>query len=149
YMQNFLLRLLLGKFILKSTVFWKIRKFFNTNPLAKKIITYLQGSKESIIQDVEIPLEKASEFLEFFMQEINLLPIWVCPTIPYGKRLYDFYKMDPSTLYINYGFWDTKPSTEKEGYYNRKIEKKVNALKGNKSLYSNVFYPADEFWTIY
>lgn len=149
YMQNFFLRLLLGKFVLKSTVFWKIRKIFNSYSMANKIIKRFQGRKESIIQDIEVPIENAEKFLAFFMQEIDLLPIWICPTQPIGKRPYDFYKMDASKLYINFGFWDTKPTLEKEGFYNRKIEQQVQTLRGNKSLYSNVFYTQEEFWTLY
>jgi hypothetical protein len=57
--------------------------------------------------------------------------------------------MNASKLYINFGFWDTKPTSEKEGFYNRKIEQQVQILKGNKSLYSNVFYNQEEFWTLY
>src|SRR5262249_11697428 len=77
------------------------------------------------------------------------LPIWICPIQSFDSPLYDFYKMDPSKLYVNFGFWDSKPTSEKDGFYNRQIEKKVQDLNGNKSLYSNVFYTKDEFWAIY
>lgn len=149
YMNHFLMRLLFGKFILNSKKFWKIRSFFSKHKAANRLIEKLRGRSESVIQDVEIPISKAVDFLNFFMKEIGIWPIWVCPTKQYQKKQYDFYKMDPDTLYINYGFWDTVPSDKPGGYFNRKIEKMVNELKGNKSLYSNIYYTYDEFWSIF
>ena len=35
------------------------------------------------------------------------------------------------------------------GYYNRSVEKKVRELGGMKSLYSDAYYTAEEFWNIY
>ena len=35
--------------------------------------------RESIIQDVDLPLATAPEFLDTFMREIGILPVWVCP----------------------------------------------------------------------
>ena len=49
-------------------------------------------------------------------------------------------------LYLNFGFWDKLPYHEKEGYFNRLIEKKVEDLSGKKSLYSNSYYSRDAFF---
>ena len=35
------------------------------------------------------------------------------------------------------------------GYINRKIELKVTELGGVKSLYSDAYYPREEFWSIF
>lgn len=35
------------------------------------------------------------------------------------------------------------------GHYVRKIERQVTALGGIKSLYSDSYFPQDEFWRIY
>lgn len=149
YMQNFIMRLLFGKFALKSTFFWKLRHFFNTNKFANKLLEKLQGKKETIIQDVEIPIENAAHFLNFFEKELGIYPIWICPTMPYQNGSYPFYPMKTDTLYINFGFWDAIPSQKTDGYYNRLIEEQVLNLRGHKSLYSKVYYPEDEFWTIF
>jgi FAD/FMN-containing dehydrogenase len=150
FMQNPVLRLLFGKFILKSTRYWKIRNFLNKNRFAQYVLKWIYGPTETVIQDVDIPIEKAEVFLDFFQKEINITPVWICPIKPYQKNIqYDFYKMDENVLYINFGFWDMISSDKDEGFYNRKIEKKVSDLDGNKSLYSNVYYPKDEFWKIY
>ncbi len=149
-MENYFARMILGKFLLKSTNYWKIRQFFNRNPFAKPISNWMTGQVESIIQDVEIPVQQASQFLEFFQKEIGIKPIWICPTKPYqADHLFSFYKMDPNLLYINFGFWDMKPTSKEDNYYNRKIEQCVRTLGGNKSLYSQIFYSEDEFWNIF
>ena len=36
-------------------------------------------TSESVIQDVDIPIERAAEFLAFLLREIGILPIWICP----------------------------------------------------------------------
>lgn len=149
FMQNFLMRLIFGKLVLKSTTFWKIRNFINRNKIANFVTEYLQGRKESVIQDVEIPIDRASTFINFFLDEIGVVPIWVCPTQPYQNKQYDFYKMDLNTLYINFGFWDAVSTNKPDGYFNRRIEAMVSQLNGHKSLYSNVYYTDAEFWKIF
>ncbi|PWT76241.1 MAG: hypothetical protein C5B46_01485 [Proteobacteria bacterium] len=59
--------------------------------------------------------------------------------------------MDPSKLYVNFGFWDVVRDTEQRppGYFNRLVERKVQEFGGIKSLYSDSFYPPDEFWRTY
>ncbi len=154
FMQNFWMRLLFGKWMLKSTIYWKIRSFFNKNRTAKKLIDNLQGRTETVIQDIEVPVNKAAEFLAFFQTEVRISPIWICPIQPYQNNVqYNFYKMKPNTLYINFGFWDIIPTSQcqakPQGYFNRIIEQKVKELQGNKSLYSNSYYTHEEFWQIY
>ncbi len=86
-----------------------------------------------MIQDVDIPIEHTVEFLEFLLREIGVLPIWICPFRSYDPSVtYDLYALDPKKLYINFGFWDTVPSTQPEGHYNKKIEAKALALHGKK-----------------
>ena len=34
---------------------------------------------ESVIQDVDIPLARAAEFLEFLHAQVGIRPIWICP----------------------------------------------------------------------
>lgn len=122
----------------------------NRNWLARKILALAQKNTEAVIQDVEIPVEHAAEFLAFFMEKIAIKPIWICPTKPYASaEIFNLYPMDPQILYVNFGFWDIVPSTQPEGYYNRLIEQKVQELGGKKGLYSNVYYPKEEFWQIH
>ncbi|WP_423063028.1 FAD-binding oxidoreductase [Candidiatus Paracoxiella cheracis] len=150
YMQNPIMRFLLGKWALRSTVYSKIMRFAKRNRVIQWLAKKYEPSKESVIQDVVIPIENAPDYLEFFHDNIGIKPVWICPTYRIdGNADYRLFTMRANQLYVNFGFWDMIPSNKAPGYYNRLIEKKVVALGGNKSLYSNAYYTPEEFWTIY
>ena len=73
----------------------------------------------------------------------------MCPTRAYTDERYSLFDLDPTKLYINFGFWGTVQSEHEVGYFNRLIEAKVTELKGIKSLYSSVYYSEAEFWQIF
>jgi FAD/FMN-containing dehydrogenase len=102
---------------------------------------------EKVIQDVEIPVERLAEFLEFFEREVGISPVWLCPVRLRGERTWPLYPMEPGKMYVNVGFWATAPlpDGERDGFHNRKIEDEVSALDGHKSLYSTAFYSEEEF----
>ncbi|ASU79447.1 FAD-binding oxidoreductase [Actinopolyspora erythraea] len=108
-------------------------------------------SREPVIQDVEIPLGRLTEFLEFFHAEIGISPVWLCPVRLRDGAGWPLYPMDPATLYVNVGFWATVPLREGQvtGAHNRAIEAKVSELDGHKSLYSTAYYEPEEFWRRY
>jgi FAD/FMN-containing dehydrogenase len=53
--------------------------------------------------------------------------------------------------YVNFGFWDVirTRAPHAPGHHVRKIERQVTALGGIKSLYSDSYFPEDEFRSIY
>ena len=117
--------------------------------LSHLLIPDFPGS-EPVIQDVDIPIAEATDFLEFLFSEIGITPIWICPyrTLrPAGT--YPLCPSDPGTVYINFGFWDVLRTGRDPGYLNRKIEAKALDLGGTKALYSRAFYDRDTFWRIY
>ncbi len=148
-MQNAILRTILGKFCLKSTFYWKVMAWNRKYKVMDKFFQK-KAHSESVIQDVEIPLENCVEFLGFFQKEIGIKPVWICPIKPLSNK-YGLYEMNPKKVYINFGFWDTVTVNESlpVGYFNRLIEKKVKELKGKKSLYSDSFYTEEDFWKLY
>jgi FAD/FMN-containing dehydrogenase len=103
--------------------------------------------KESVIQDVEIPVERGADFLEFFTREVKMTPVWMCPLRLRGDRTWPLYPLRPEEVYVNFGFWGMAalPEGQRDGYYNRRIEDQVSALGGHKSLYSTSFYSEEEF----
>jgi FAD/FMN-containing dehydrogenase len=138
---------------LRSTFYWKIMRWNRKYGFSDKLLR-LKGSKrqeESVIQDVQIPLEHAAEFLAFFQRSIGIKPVWICPTKSASRERYPTYDLDPDKLYLNFGFWDVVPlpDGEKDGFFNRQVEAKVHQLKGRKSLYSTVFYDEETFWEHY
>ena len=105
-------------------------------------------TEESVIQDVDIPIENAVEFFEFLLAEIGITPVWICPFMNF-ERIYDLYALDSNKLYINFGFWDTIPSAYGEGHFNKKIESRLPGLNGKKALYSTAYYDEETFWEIF
>jgi FAD/FMN-containing dehydrogenase len=108
-------------------------------------------AREAVIQDVEIPVVRGNDFLEFFERDVKMSPVWMCPLRLRGDRVWPLYPLQPSEVYVNFGFWGTAPlpAGKSDGYYNRMIEEEVNALGGHKSLYSTAFYSEEEFRTRY
>lgn len=150
--QNPLIRRLYGRRRLNSVTYTKIMRWNSRVGLTGKLNKLLGVHNESVIQDAELPIEHAKEFLAFYHDTIKFMPVWVCPTRAYRPEAkFDLYRMDPQKLYVNFGFWDVIRTREKmpEGHFNRQVEKKVRELGGMKSLYSDSYFSADEFWTIY
>jgi FAD/FMN-containing dehydrogenase len=147
--QNRIVRMILGKKHLCSAVYWKIMNFAQKH----RFITWLAhplSRRESVIQDIDVPIENAPNFAAFFFREINVRPVWICPFRAYEKTAkFNFYSFNPEKFYVNFGFWDSVPTKKEDGYYNRMIEEKVSELQGKKGLYSDSFYSPEKFWNIY
>jgi FAD/FMN-containing dehydrogenase len=108
-------------------------------------------AEEYVVQDVEVPIEATSKFLDFFHRDVGIEPVWLCPLRLRSQTPWPLYPLEPDQLYVNVGFWSgvaLKPG-QADGSYNRLIEQTVSDLGGHKSLYSTVHYPEDEFWDRY
>lgn len=152
YAQQPWLRRLVGRKRLNSITYTRIMRWNSRWGLTKRLNRLLGWHTESVIQDVDIPLARAAEFLAFFQREIGIAPVWLCPVRAYDPAVrFDLFPLRPDTLYVNFGFWDVVKTREPHppGYFNRKIERRVAELGGLKSLYSEAFYPPDEFWRQY
>ncbi len=149
-MQNPLLRRLAGRRRLNSVFYTRLMRLNSRWRLTHRLDRLLGWQRESVIQDVDIPIRHAPQFLDFLLAEIGILPVWLCPIGPQGRH-FTLYPMDPDTLYVNFGFWDVVRRRQPfpPGHHNRIIEAKVAELGGIKSLYSESYYPEDAFWRIY
>jgi FAD/FMN-containing dehydrogenase len=107
--------------------------------------------RESVVQDVEIPVERSADFHRFFADQIGMSPVWLCPLRLRGDRAWPLYPLAPDRIYVNFGFWGTVPLPDgaADGYFNTQIEEKVTELGGHKGLYSTSFYSREEFWRLY
>jgi FAD/FMN-containing dehydrogenase len=150
--QHPLLRRLYGRSRLNSVTYTKIMRLNGRWNLMGILNRLRRIHTESVIQDVEIPIERCAEFVEFYHDTIRFLPVWVCPTRAHRPDVqFDLYRLDPKKLYVNFGFWDVIRGNEPlpAGFYNRQVERKVISLGGMKSLYSDSFFTPEEFWRIY
>ncbi len=105
--------------------------------------------RERVIQDVEVPVERLPDFLDWFDDAVGMRPVWLCPLV--AKRDWPTYPLEPGQLYVNVGFWGTVhvgPEAP-EGPRNRAIERRVHELGGHKSLYSEAFYDRETFDELY
>ena len=107
--------------------------------------------RERVVQDVEVPLAATAEFLRWFLREVPIEPIWLCPL-----RLRSD-EPGPSTRCARARPTSTSGSGRRcpadpgagAGATNRRIEHEVTALGGHKSLYSESFYDEAEFDRLY
>lgn len=103
--------------------------------------------RERVVQDVEVPIERCAEFLDWFLATVPITPIWLCPVRQ--RQAWTLYPMTPDRTYVNLGFWSTVPARAVPGETNRAIEEKVGDLDGHKSLYSEAYYTREEFDALY
>lgn len=105
--------------------------------------------RERVVQDVEIPLGRCREFLDWFFAHVPIEPVWLCPLRLRNEEDWPLYPIRPNRTYVNVGFWSSVPAGATEGITNRLIEAKVSELDGHKSLYSDSYYTAAEFDALY
>jgi FAD/FMN-containing dehydrogenase len=131
--------------------------------------------RERVIQDIEVPVERLGEFLDWFDEVVGMRPVWLCPLrlrgqavvaesaeprVEEGRRArletsvskpWPSYPLRPGRTYVNVGFWGAVPVGEDapRSPLNRAIEDKVSELEGHKSLYSESFYDPATFDRLY
>jgi FAD/FMN-containing dehydrogenase len=150
--QRPLIRRLWPRRYRRSDVYRKLVAFDRRHKLTSALDARRRtAASEAVIQDVEIPVEQAAAFLEFFLGRVGMSPVWMCPLRLRGEQTWPLYPMRPGQAYVNFGFWGTVklPPGETDGYYNRQVEAKVTELGGHKGLYSTSFYSAEDFWALY
>ena len=152
YVQNALMRRLLGRKRLNSITYQKVMRWNGRVGFTRTLSEWFGYHSESVIQDVDIPIENAPGFLDFFHREIGIKPLWICPVgRPPTDSAYPLFPMTADSLYINFGFWDVIRERQERpaGYYNRQVEEAVVDLGGIKSLYSSSYYAEEDFWSLY
>ena len=146
------IRRIYGRERLGSRTYQRIMRW-NSRWGLTRALARLRGQRaESVIQDVDIPIGRAAEFLEFFQRDIGIAPVWICPirASPQADR-FCLYALRPGALYVNFGFWDVVRTSGEHspGFFNRLVEHEVEALDGIKSLYSDSYYSQENFWRNY
>jgi FAD/FMN-containing dehydrogenase len=151
--QRPLVRRLWPRRWLRSDVFWRLVAFERRHRV-KARIDRRRGKPEIeyVIQDIEVPVDHLGDFVRFLDRQTGMSPVWICPLRQRDpSTTWDLYPLDPTTTYVNVGFWGgvDLPPGESEPFHNRAIEREVASLDGRKSLYSTAFYPPEEFWDAY
>jgi FAD/FMN-containing dehydrogenase len=150
--QRPLIRRLWPRRYRRSDVYRKLVAFDRRHGLTRSMDERRGAPRqEAVVQDVEIPVERAAEFYQFFADEVGMSPVWICPLRLLADRAWPLYPLAPGRVYVNFGFWGNValPPGAGQGHYNRRIEDKVTELGGHKGLYSTSYYSRDEFWRLY
>jgi len=104
-----------------------------------------------IIQDFCIPAENVVSFVNQVVEEINIFPLWLCPT-PITKKpqiLSPHFLTAKSSFIVNVGIYGISPRSVPPPDLVRQLEDWTKSYQGRKVLYSYSYYTQEEFWSIY
>jgi len=148
--QNPRIRRFWPRSLRRSSFYWKLIGYDQRFAIADRIEKRNgRPPRERVVQDIEVPIGRTVEFLDWFLDEVPIEPIWLCPLRLRSGEEWPLYPIRPGHSYVNVGFWSSVPSGPEDGYTNKLIERKVSALGGHKSLYSDAYYSAEEFDELY
>ena len=137
----------------RSSFYWKLIGYDQRFNIADRIEKRNgRPPRERVVQDVEVPIERCVDFLDWFLDNVPIEPLWLCPLRlreDSKSGAWPLYPLRPHHTYVNVGFWSSVPVGPEEGHTNKLIERKVSDLEGHKSLYSDAFYSQDEFDQLY
>jgi FAD/FMN-containing dehydrogenase len=155
--QHPVVRRLWPRRLRRSDVYWKLVALDRRLGIGDRLDRRAgRPQGERVVQDVEIPVDRLAEFLDWFDREVGMRPVWLCPLRlrrddAAGARPWPGYPLSPGTTYVNVGFWgvvNVGPDAP-HSPRNRAVEAKVTELGGHKSLYSEAFYERDAFDRLY
>ncbi|QYJ05533.1 FAD-binding oxidoreductase [Nocardioides panacisoli] len=171
--QHPLVRRLWPRRLRRSDVYMRLLRLDHRFGIADRLDRRARRpARERVIQDIEVPVERLPEFLDWFDAEVGMRPVWLCPLVSTGStteggsttesgstaergstigRPWTAYPLEPGRTYVNVGFWGTVhvgPERD-EAPLNRAIEAKVHQLGGHKSLYSEAYYDRETFDRLY
>ncbi|MBO0681084.1 FAD-binding oxidoreductase [Mycolicibacterium sp. S2-37] len=134
----------------RSSVYWKLIAYDRRFDIADRIEKRNgRPPRERVVQDIEVPVERTAEFLHWFIENVPIEPVWLCPLRLRDEGGWPLYPIRPRHTYVNVGFWSSVPAGPTDGHTNRLIEEKVSELDGHKSLYSDAYYSPEEFDDLY
>ena len=148
--QHPLVRRLWPRRYRRSSFYWKLIGYDQRFHIADRIEKHHgRPPRERVVQDVEVPVERCVPFLDWFLDNVPIEPIWLCPLRLRADEHWPLYPLRPQHTYVNIGFWSSVPAGPTPGFTNRRIEEKVAELDGHKSLYSESFFSPEEFDQLY
>ena len=153
YAQNPLVRRLLGRKRLNSVFYSRVMRWNARLGITRRLDRIAGRHPESVIQDVDVPVERAPELLDFLLREIGILPIWICPfRAPDPARRVDALsdsRLERCTSTSASGMSSARARRTRPDTSTASSNAKSRDLGGIKSLYSDSYFPREEFWAIY
>jgi len=143
FLENKLVRFLVGKFVLGSTqlIAW-----------SKRLELLLRLKKRpEVVCDVFIPANRFEAFFQWYEKDFDFYPLWV---IPYAfPKMYpwineEYAKGIGGNLVIDCAIYG-KYNGFKEVDYSQLLEEKTLDLNGIKTLISRNHFSKEKFWSVY
>jgi FAD/FMN-containing dehydrogenase len=134
----------------RSSFYWKLIGYDQRFDIADRIEKRNgRPPLERVVQDIEVPIGRTAEFIDWFLDNVPIEPIWLCPLRLRDDVGWPLYPIAAHHTYVNVGFWSSVPQGPEDGHTNKLIERRVSELDGHKSLYSDAYYSLDEFNELY
>jgi FAD/FMN-containing dehydrogenase len=90
---------------LRSDVYGKLVRLENRYGVAAAVDRRRgRPERERVVQDVEIPLERTAEFLRWFLEDVPIEPVWLCPLRLRGAATWPLYPLTPGRTYVQRRF---------------------------------------------
>ena len=98
----------------RSSFYWKLLAYEQRLRIVDRL-EKLHGRppRERVVQDVEVPIERCAEFLDWFLSSVPIEPIWLCPVRQRDR--WSLYPMRTGHTYVNLGFWSSVPGRRRRG----------------------------------
>jgi FAD/FMN-containing dehydrogenase len=134
----------------RSDVYHRLLRLEDRYRIAGRIDRWRgRPATERVVQDVEIPTDRAAGWLRWFARHVRMSPVWLCPLRRREPAVaeYPLYPLPAGRTYVNAGFWGAVPiaAGARDGDVNRAIERTVAEAEGHKTLYSDAFYDRETF----
>ena len=121
---------------------------------AKKKDAY-EREKDKVVQDLLVPLENMSHFIEETQKIAEVYPLWLCPirTFENGNTIFSI--PNDGDIYVDVGMYGSWKEKEEDLYppdfytKNKNIEKALYNHYGYKFLCNMNYYSRDFFWKVY
>ncbi|KAK2159843.1 hypothetical protein LSH36_145g06026 [Paralvinella palmiformis] len=148
------------------SIFWQLQDIipFGNNPIFRYLFGWMvppkisllkltQGQtikdmyeKYQIIQDMLIPLETLADSLNFFHQELNIYPLWLCPFKLFNNPGFIRLDGERDLMYVDIGAYGApKQPSYRCVETTRRLEKFVRDHHGFQMLYADSYMTRDEF----
>ena len=94
----------------RSSFYWKLIGYDQRFNIADRIEKRNgRPPRERVVQDIEVPIERSVDFVDWFLTNVPIEPIWLCPLRLRDRRGWPLYPIRPHHTYVNIGFWSSVP----------------------------------------